>query len=164
VISVTTADGAPIAVGDTVYAGESVIVTESVGTVPSVKGMTIEQATATLATVDLTVKGKPVEEFSSSIPLGRVISVTSTNGVLRPGGSVSLVVSKGPELIAIPSITGMTIAAALNALEELGFDVVVVTDIPKRHWAQSWATAESTDPDEGTLIPKGSSVTLAGTI
>ena len=164
VISVTTADGAPIAVGDTVYAGESVIVTESVGTVPSVKGMTIEQATATLATVDLAVKGKPVEEFSSSIPLGRVISVTSTNGVLRPGGSVSLVVSKGPELIAIPSITGLTIAAALNALEELGFDVVVVTDIPKRHWAQSWATADSTDPDEGTLIPKGSSVTLAGTI
>ena len=77
---------------------------------------------------------------------------------------MSLVVSKGPELIAIPSITGLTIAAALNALEELGFDVVVVTDIPKRHWAQSWATADSTDPDEGTLIPKGSSVTLAGTI
>lgn len=164
VISVTTADGSPIAAGDTVYAGESVIVTESVGTVPSVKGMTIEQATATLATVDLTVKGKTVEEFSSSIPIGRVISVTSNSGVVRPGGSVSLVVSKGPELIAVPPVMGMTIAAAHDALVELGFDVVVVTDIPKRHWAQSWATAGSTDPDSGTLIPKGSIVTLVGTI
>jgi serine/threonine-protein kinase len=139
VISVTTADGSPIAAGDTVFAGESVIVTESVGTIPSVKGMTIEQATATLETVDLTVKGKSVEEFSSSVAAGRVISVTASSGVIRPGGSVSLVVSKGPELVAVPTVAGLTIAAAQAALEDLGFTVTVVTDIPKRHWAQSWA-------------------------
>jgi beta-lactam-binding protein with PASTA domain len=164
VISVSTADGAPITVGDTVYAGASVIVTESVGKVPDVNGMTIEQATSTLATVDLTVKGKSTEQFSSSVEAGRVISVTSSSGVIRPGGSVSLVVSKGPELIAVPSIAGLTISAAQSALVDLGFDVIVVTDIPKRHWAQSWAGAGSTDPDEGTLIPKGSTVTLFGTI
>ncbi len=164
VISVATADGSPIAAGDTVYAGESVIVTESVGKVPSVKGMTIEQATATLGTVDLTVKGKSVEEFSSSVAIGRVISVSSTSGVIRPGGSVSLVISKGPELVAVPTVTGLTIAAAQAALEELGFVVTVVTDIPKRHWAQSWAEAGSTDPAEGILIPKGSTVTLMGLI
>lgn len=164
VISVSTADGSTISPGDTVYAGESVIVTESVGTIPSVKGLTIEQATATLATVDLTVKGKSVEEFSSSVASGRVISVSSASGVIRPGGSVSLVISKGPELIAVPAVSGLTIAAAQAALEELGFTVTVVTDIPKRHWAQSWAEAGSTDPEEGSLIPKGSTVTLLGTI
>lgn len=164
VISVARTDGSPIAAGDTVYAGESVIVTESVGTVPSVKGMTVEQATATLATVDLSVKGKSVEEFSSAVDEGRVISVSSTSGVIRPGGSVTLVVSKGPELIAIPAVSGLTISAAQIALEELGFTVVVVTDIPKRHWAQSWAEAGSTDPETGSLIPKGSTVTLMGLI
>ncbi len=164
VISVTTADGSPIAAGDTVYAGESVIVTESVGTIPSVKGMTIEQATATLDTVDLTVKGKSVEEFSSAVAIGRVISVFSTSGVIRPGGSVSLVISKGPELVAVPAVAGLTIAAAQSVLEELGFTVTVVSDIPKRHWAQSWAEAGSTDPAEGMLIPKGSTVTLRGLI
>jgi serine/threonine-protein kinase len=164
VISVTTADGSPIAAGDTVYAGESVIVTESVGTIPSVKGMTVEQATATLDTVDLTVKGKSVEEFSSAVAIGRVISVFSTSGVIRPGGSVSLVISKGPELVAVPAVAGLTIAAAQSVLEELGFTVTVVSDIPKRHWAQSWAEAGSTDPAEGMLIPKGSTVTLRGLI
>ncbi|MDP4585753.1 MAG: Stk1 family PASTA domain-containing Ser/Thr kinase [Microbacteriaceae bacterium] len=164
VIAVTTVDGSPIAAGDTVYAGESVIVTESVGTIPSVKGMTIEQATATLATVDLTVKGKSVEEFSASIAAGRVISVSSSSGVIRPGGSVSLVISKGPELVAVPAVSGLTIAAAQAALEELGFTVTVVTEIPKRHWAQSWAEAGSTDPNEGTMVPKGSTVTLRGLI
>lgn len=164
VISVSTAEGSPIAAGDTVYAGASVIVTESVGKVPDVNGMTVEQATSTLATVDLTVKGKSTEQFSSTVEAGRVLSVTSASGVIRPGGSVSLVVSKGPELIAVPSIAGMTIAAAQSALVDLGFDVIVDTDIPKRHWAQSWAEAGSTDPDEGTLIPKGSTVTLLGTI
>ena len=164
VISVSTAEGSPIAAGDTVYAGDSVIVTESVGKVPNVTGMTVEQATATLATVDLTVKGKSGVKFSSSIPLDRVISITSTGGVIRPGDSVSLVISKGPELVAVPAVSGLTIAAAQAALEELGFTVTVVTDIPRRHWAQSWATADSTDPVEGSSIPKGSTVTLRGEI
>lgn len=164
VISVTRTDGSAIAAGDTVYVGESVIVTESVGTIPSVRGMTVEQATATLATVGLTVKGKSSQEFSTAVDSGRVISVSSTSGVIRPGGSVSLVVSKGPELVAVPAVSGLTISAAHAVLENLGFTVVVVTDIPKRHWSETWAEAGSTDPETGSVIPKGSTVTLRGLI
>jgi hypothetical protein len=49
-------------------------------------------------------------------------------------------------------------------LEDLGFSVTVVTEIPKKHWAQSWAEAGSTDPVEGTEVPKGATITLQGKI
>ena len=164
VISVARPDGTAIAIGDTVYAGESVVVTESAGAIPNVKGMTVEQATTALEGVDLAVNSKGTEEYSTTIPAGRVISVASARGTIRPGDSVSLVVSKGPELIAIPDVTDMSIAAARDALEELGFDVTVDTDIPERLWGQSWAKAGSTDPSSGTEAPKGSTVTLRGAL
>jgi serine/threonine-protein kinase len=164
VIKVSHTDGTEIKVGDTVYAGDSVLLTESVGKVPSVMGMTIEEATATLATVDLTVNGRTTQEFSTAVEAGRVISVTSAGGAIHPGGVVSLVVSKGPELVTVPSVTGLTIDAAQKLLTGLGFSVTVMTDIPKSHWAESWALAAATDPAEGTEMPKGSAITLQGKI
>jgi len=164
VISASQADGSAISVGDTVYSGDSVLLTESAGKVPNVKGMTVEDATTALESVDLTVSGRTTQEFSSTIPAGRVISVTAAGGVIHPGGSVSLVVSKGPELVAMPGVSGMTIAAAKQLLEDLGFSVTVLTEIPKKHWAQSWAEAGSTDPVEGTEVPKGATITLQGKI
>jgi serine/threonine-protein kinase len=164
VIKVSTTDGTEIKVGDTVFSGDSVLLTESVGKVPSVLGMTIEEATATLATVDLTVNGKTSQEFSTTVESGRVISVTSVGGAIHPGGVVSLVVSKGPELVVVPGVTGMTIDAAKTLLAGMGFSVTVMTDIPKSHWAESWAFVAGTDPIEGTEIPKGSTITLQGKI
>lgn len=164
VIKISTTDGADIRAGDTVYSGDSVLLTESVGKVPNVKGMTVSQATTALESVDLTVNGKVTEEFSSTVDAGLVISVTAAGGAIHPGGSVTLVVSKGPELVDIPGVSGLTIAAAIELLESVGFSVSVITDIPKKHWAQSWAEAGSTEPAEGTSAPKGSTVTLFGKI
>lgn len=164
VVSVARPDGNGIASGDTVYSGESVAVTESAGKIPNVKGMTVEQATTALEGVDLAVNSKGTEEYSTTIPAGRVISVASARGTIRPGDSVSLVVSKGPELIAIPEVAGMTIAAARELLEGLGFTVSVETDIPERLWGQSWAKAGSTNPTAGTDSPKGSTITLVAAL
>lgn len=164
VISASHADGSAISVGDTVYSGDSVRLIESAGRVPSVVGMSVDEATAALEAVDLTVSGRATQEFSTTVASGRVISVVAAGGVIHPGGSVSLVVSKGPELVAIPGVSGMTIAAAKQLLEDLGFNVTVVTEIPKKHWAQSWAEAGSTDPSEGTEAPKGSTIALQGKI
>jgi len=164
VISASHADGSAISVGDTVYSGDSVRLIESAGMVPNVGGMSVEDATAKLEAVDLTVSGRATQEFSTTVAAGRVISVVAAGGVIHPGGSVSLVVSKGPELVAVPGVSGMTIAAAKQLLEDLGFNVTVVTEIPKKHWAQSWAEAGSTDPSEGTEAPKGSTIALQGKI
>ncbi len=164
VISASHADGSAITVGDTLYSGDSVLLTESAGKVPNVKGMTVEDATVALESADLTVNGRTTQEFSSTVAAGRVISVTAAGGVIHPGGSVSLVVSKGPELVTMPGVSGMTIAAAKQLLEDLGFVVTVVTEIPKKLWDQSWAEAGSTDPVEGTEVPKGATITLQGKI
>jgi len=164
VIAASHSDGSPIAVGDTLYSGDSVLLTESAGKVPSVRGLTVDEATTALEAVDLTVSGRTTTEFSSTIPAGKVISVNAAGGTIHPGGSVSLVVSKGPELVAIPGVSGMTIAAAKLMLENLGFTVTVVTDIPRKLWDQPWAEAGSTDPSEGTDVPKGATITLQGKI
>jgi beta-lactam-binding protein with PASTA domain len=58
----------------------------------------------------------------------------------------------------------MTIAAAKLLLENLGFAVTVVSEIPIKHWDKSWAEAVSTDPIEGTEAPKGATITLQGKI
>lgn len=164
VIKVSHADGTALSAGDTVYSGDSVLLTESVGKVPNVKGLSVEQATLVLEAADLTVSGRTTQEFSTTVASGMVISVTAAGGTIHPGGSVSLVVSKGPELVAVPGVSGMTIGAAKLMLESLGFTVIVVTDIPKKHWEQSWAEAAATNPSEGTEVPKGSTITLQGTI
>jgi serine/threonine-protein kinase len=164
VLAASRADGSAITIGDTFYSGDSVMLTESAGKVPSVSGLTVEQATAALEAVDLTVSGRAAEEFSSTFPSGTVISVVAAGGAIHPGGSVSLVVSKGPELVAVPGVTGLTIAAAKTLLENLGFTVTVVSEIPVKHWDKSWAEAVSTDPSEGSEAPKGSTITLQGKI
>jgi len=164
VLAASRADGSAISVGDTLYSGDSVLLIESAGKVPSVSGLTVPQATAALEAADLTVNGRTTEEFSSTFPSGAVISVVAAGGVIHPGGSVSLVVSKGPELIAVPGVAGMPIAAAKTLLENLGFAVTVITEIPKKHWDESWAEAVSTDPIEGTAAPKGATITLQGKI
>ena len=164
VLAASRANGSAITIGDTFYSGDSVMLTESAGKVPSVSGLTLEQATAALEAVDLTVSGRATEEFSSTFPSGTVISVVAAGGAIHPGGSVSLVVSKGPELVAVPGVTGLTIAAAKTLLENLGFTVTVVSEIPVKHWDKSWAEAVSTDPSEGSEAPKGSTITLQGKI
>jgi serine/threonine-protein kinase len=164
VLAASRADGSAITVGDTFFSGDSVLLIESAGKVPSVSGLTVAQATAALEEVDLTVSGRATEEFSSTFSAGTVIAVVAAGGVIHPGGSVSLVVSKGPELVAVPGVLGMTIAAAKALLENLGFSVTVLTEIPKKLWDQSWAEAVSTDPSEGTEAPKGAAITLQGKI
>jgi serine/threonine-protein kinase len=126
--------------------------------------LTVEQATTVLEAVDLTVSNQTTAEYSTTVPSGSVISVVAAGGVIHPGGSVSLIVSKGPELVAIPGVSGVTIAAAKQLLENLGFTVTVVSEIPQKHWDKSWAEAVSTDPSEGTEAPKGSTIALQGKI
>ena len=164
VLAASRADGSSISIGDTLYSGDSVLLTESAGPIPAVAGLTVEQATNALRAVDLTVSGQTTLEFSSTVPSDMVISVVAAGGVIHPGGSVSLVVSKGPELVSVPGIAGMTIAAAKTLLENLGFAVNVISEIPKKHWDETWAEAISTDPTEGTEAPKGSTITLQGKI
>ena len=94
------------------------------------------------------------DAFSSTIDAGNVISSDpKVGGSVEKGGTITFTVSKGPEMIAVPGVGGLSANDAKKALKDAGFKVTVrKTFFGTRVWG--------TDPGEGTLVPKGSTVTL----
>jgi len=97
------------------------------------------------------------QEFSDSVPEGVVISQDPPHGVLHRGDTVSLVVSKGPQMVQVPGdLRAMGVDAARTLLEGLGFKVEVVhSDI-----YLGLGFVASSDPGPGSMAPKGSTVVL----
>lgn len=126
-------------------------------TVPDVTNQTREEATAALGGVGLRIS-ETTEEYSDSVEQGRVISTApsaSTTGVYR-GDQVTIVVSRGPEMVEVPHVVSMQEAQAIAALEAAGLQVSV-----NRVLGGFFGTARSTDPAAGTQVRKGSTVTLS---
>lgn len=94
------------------------------------------------------------DKFSDKIPSGSVISSNPAKGSLARGKTITFTVSKGPEMIAVPGVRGNGEAEAKKALTNAGFKVKIQRNFPYGHIA--WGT----DPGEGQLAPKGSTVTL----
>ncbi len=115
-------------------------------------GKPVDQATATLKGLGLTVKTS--EDFSDAIAKGNVISVTPGVGAqAEKGSSVQLVVSKGPPLVAVPDVKGLSVDDAAAKLEAAGFTVSDVKGSPRKD-------VTSTDPPAGTMVKPGSDIVL----
>ena len=95
------------------------------------------------------------ETFSTDVPKGSIISQDPTSGTLYRGDRIKLTVSKGPDLVTVPTIQGMSEAEARAALERAGFRVQV-----DRVLGGVFGTARATDPGGGSQAPRGSTVTL----
>ncbi|WP_285724029.1 Stk1 family PASTA domain-containing Ser/Thr kinase, partial [Psychromicrobium xiongbiense] len=93
--------------------------------VPSVVGKTQAEATKALQALSLVAAIDPQQVFSSSVPSGSVVSQTPVDGTLTKGSSVTLVLSKGPEMVTAPNTFGKDEADAVATLKGLGFDVKV---------------------------------------
>jgi serine/threonine-protein kinase len=123
-------------------------------TVPDVSKGTYDDAAAALTAKRFNVVRAP-DEFSSTVDTGKVIRTDPAAGTNAARGStVSVVVSKGPELIAVPPTVGMTLEAAQAALTATGFDVDTVGYLPGRH-------VISSNPAAGSMVPKGTKVVLS---
>ena len=108
--------------------GATIAITVSRGTelrkVPDVVGKTQSEADAALKAEGFDVK--TTEEFSTTVAKGVVISQSPGGGVsIDVGASVSIVVSKGEEIIKVPPVIGETEAEAIQILEDAGFSVLV---------------------------------------
>lgn len=154
------AAGADYSAGGTILQGETVDLVVSAGAVPNVVGLSPSAARATLQEHGLVVAEKVTEAFSDSIDKGAVLSVTLPEGILRPTDTVSLVVSKGVDLIEVPDVINDNVAAAKKQLEDDGFAVEVVSDIAEPNWGSPLLTVDATDPVAGTSLKRGSTVTL----
>lgn len=153
IISTDPAAGGEARKGDTVNARTSAG-PETVP-VPKVRGLTVTRATAKLRAIGLTSVN--TEDFSSSIAAGRVISSDPVAGkTIRVGDQVNLVISKGPPPITVPRVVTLDRAAAVAQLEALGLKVVVKNQLPVVVFQRVY----SQDPEPGTVVAKGSTVTL----
>jgi beta-lactam-binding protein with PASTA domain len=93
-------------------------------TVPDVRGLSLEDATAELEEAGLVVEG-PEESYHGKVDEGKIISQGTSGGdEVKPGTPVLLTVSLGRERLDITNYTGLDANQAEQALTELGFEVV----------------------------------------
>ncbi|WP_313410224.1 PASTA domain-containing protein, partial [Aeromicrobium sp.] len=125
--------------------------------IPNVQGRTVEEATSTLAALNLTI-GEVTEKFSDSIPTGGIIRSSShkVGDLVKRGTAVDLVVSKGPQPIKIADQTGEPVADAKAALEGVGF--VVATSEQFNDSVREGLVISQT-PASGTGV-RGDTITL----
>jgi serine/threonine-protein kinase len=121
-------------------------------TVPDLKGKTFEQAQAALTPLRLTAVR--AEVFSDTVPVNQVVSTSPGAGAKAArDGKVTVNVSKGPELIAIPDVRGKNVIDATNILSAAGFQVSGVQGPANK-------PVTNTSPPPGTPRPRGSQVGL----
>lgn len=132
----------------------------SAGPIPNVTGKSVDEATSQLSDVDLRVDDSMnSESYHDEVPAGDVIEVLHEDGPVRPGDSVGLRTSLGPELFEIPSVSGMPLQDAIDTLREHGFEAT--TSVPET--LQPLAEATTTNPEAGTMVQKGTSVQIRAT-
>ncbi|WP_454119211.1 Stk1 family PASTA domain-containing Ser/Thr kinase [Microbacterium lacticum] len=137
--------------------GSTVAFEVSAGAIPDVSGRSVGDATAALEAVELAVTTD--EEYSDDVAEGKVVRVAVGDGAVRPGDTVTLVVSKGPEPIAVPDVTGQTVAVAMATLEKAGFEPG--TALPEIVWGIF--TVSGTDPKAGSMQLPGTKITVRST-
>jgi serine/threonine-protein kinase len=116
--------------GDTVVAGTQVVVVVSAGPAPravaNVVGMALADATAALGQQQLTVAQLP-DEFSDTVPAGQIARQDPPAGTEVPrGATVSIAVSKGQDLVAVPDLGALDPAGVRAALTAAGLRVGTV--------------------------------------
>jgi beta-lactam-binding protein with PASTA domain len=124
--------------------------------VPSLVGMKAADARSRLRSLGLRSTQQPVE---SRRPAGEVVSQSPGAGAeVREGARVTLRVSTGPAIVAIPDVVGLTETAAIRDLEAAGF-VVRVVDEPTIAPTED-ATVLQQSPLAGTSAREGATVTI----
>ena len=126
--------------------------------VPSVVGLTQAEAESSILTVGLTV-GIVTSQSNASIPAGNVISQFPIGGTdVPPGTAVALVVSSGPDPIAVPGVVGLTEAAAEAAITSAGLSVGTISNAYSASVPAGSVSSQS--PIAGTDLQPGDSVDL----
>jgi len=116
-----------LAAGDTVLPGTLVSAVISAGpeprVVPTLTGLSVADATVLLAALDL-VPAQVPDEFSPTVPAGGIARQDPAAGTgLPPGASVTIAVSKGPDLVVVPPLADLTPDQAAQTLVAAGFTV-----------------------------------------
>jgi serine/threonine-protein kinase len=93
------------------------------------------------------------DDFNDTVPAGQVIGTEPAGGAEVPRDSqVTIAVSKGPDLVAVPRVAGRSIEDASAALAVAGLQVYV-----QGNYAPGRSVVAS-DPGPGTMVHRGATV------
>lgn len=125
--------------------------------VPSVTGQSVDTAKATLE--QLGFKVSIAYGNSDTISSGDVMEQDpASNTTLQVGGTVTLTVSKGADMVTVPDLTGKTQAAAQAALTADGLALGKVSQSPSDDVEKGNVMSQGTD--SGTSVKRGSTVDI----
>ena len=125
--------------------------------VPNVTGLDFDEATQRLAQAGFKAE-QGERRYNNTAPKMTVLEQSPPPGAREGiGEKVTLVVSGGQRMVAVPPVTGMTRADAQAALEKEGFDVDDVSEAPSN---APRGTVIATRPAIGTAVSVPSSVAL----
>ncbi|MFF8396124.1 Stk1 family PASTA domain-containing Ser/Thr kinase [Streptomyces sp. NPDC016172] len=154
VISARPADGTKV------RAGTAVALVVSKGSpidIPDVTGSDEADAKAELIEAGLKVKIATERVNSSEYDKGQVVRQTpKPGGRAAEGDTVTLTLSKGPEMIEVPDVVGDSVDAARQALEGAGFEV----DEDRGLLGLFGDEVKSQSVEGGQRAPKGSTITI----
>lgn len=123
--------------------------------VPQVKGMSVDEATAALTDASLAVGGQR-QTYDDTVPKGSVVTTDPAPGQkLKRGQEVTLVVSKGPAPVPLPSYVGKPSSQVVAAIKKLGLTPQVTEDYSK---TVAKGDVVSTTPKAGAKVFPGDTV------
>lgn len=162
-LQVTAGDADITETGETQW-GQTLNFVVSAGPIPPVNGLTEDAARSALTGVGLVVAGTSKTEFSDTVAAGNVLGVVELHGdnVPEVGATVTLIISKGPDLVEVPDVSGKPVKAAKATLEGAGFTVTVKSGIPTAvaDLLGDAFTVTSTNPAGGAQVKRGAAVTI----
>ena len=120
--------------------------------VPDERGKPGAAATAALTGVGFVVTTSSV--FSDTVAKGTVVDQSPSSGTADLGGTVSLVVSKGPDVVVVPKVVGLGTDAAVAQLKAAGLKARVLA------FPGGPGQVLKEDPGAGRTVRRGTTVTL----
>ena len=148
--------------GSSVAEGAAVNLVISLGpqmvTVPNLEGLSQSSAIAAVSAANLSV-GTITQQNSNTVIKGNVVSQDQPSGsFVAQGSPVNLVISSGPEMVTVPSLEGLTQAAATLAINAAKLKAGTVTQQTGSAVAPGKVISQS--PASGDSVVQGSPVDL----
>ncbi len=153
---------AALTAGAQVLPDTAIVITASLGPeprpAPDLVNLTAAEATAALDALQL-VSAQGDDVFSNDIEVGRVVTQTPAPATpVDRGGTVTFQLSKGPDLVAFPDLTGLTYPEAQTALADAGYTIDGLLGTTAGLFVS--ASVDGNEIQAGATFPRGTAVDL----
>lgn len=131
------------------YTSFSLFVRSGITIMPSVKGLTREEASTRLADQGLELRQvKEPGRYDDEVPAGHVVQqVPDARTRVKRGSGVSVVLSLGPERVKVPDLTGKRLPEAQADLSGNGLTLGRIAGAVVRGHELATVVAQDPDPD-----------------